>query len=126
MTPELKARIAKDGLFRTTRLLQLEKRAAMPQSSTFYHPRRTSGVAWIQPVPPVPSVEEPIKPLSILTIDSEELGFEDEAVPLDGEVCEPARCSWLEKTSLRKTRFRMRRTRGPNWMNRATLKTMSR
>ena len=33
MTPELKARIAEDGLFRTTRLMQLEKRAAMPPSS---------------------------------------------------------------------------------------------
>jgi hypothetical protein len=90
MTPELKARIAKDGLFKTTRLMQLEKRAAMPQSSTFYHPRRKSGVSWIAPLEPKPVEEiKPLKSLSVTSIDSEELDLEDEPTPLDGEVCAP-------------------------------------
>ena len=89
MTPELKARIAEDGLFRTTRLMQLEKRAAMPPSSTFYHPRRTSGVSWIEPLEPKPVVEI-VKPLACATIDSEELDLEDtEPTPLEGEVMAP-------------------------------------
>jgi hypothetical protein len=87
VNPELRERIAKDGLFKTTRLMQLEKRAAMPQSSTFYRPRRTSGVPWIAPLESNP-VEETVKMLSVVTIDSKL--EDDEPVPLEPEVGQPA------------------------------------
>jgi hypothetical protein len=91
MNSKLLADIKKDGLFATVHRMQLEKRAAMPPSSTFYHPRRTSGVSWIAPaLEPKPVVEEIVKPLACGGIDGIDLDDEPEAVPLDGEVCEPA------------------------------------
>ena len=78
--------------FAKTYAMMVAKRKAMDQPCDFRSRlRRTSsifGIIPIEPLPPVPSVEEPIlKPLSITSIDSE---LEDaEPVPLEPEVCVP-------------------------------------
>jgi hypothetical protein len=60
-------------------------RKAMPQPTDFIRrPRRKSGIIGIDPLPSLPLVEQPIKPLSILTIDSDL--EEPEAVALEPEV----------------------------------------
>jgi len=67
----------------------------MPMNSDF-RPRRRSGVATIahfnfeEPLPPVPSVEEPIKPLSVTSVDAiddevEEPASEEFSQPVAGE-----------------------------------------
>lgn len=78
MKPELGQAILKDGLFATVHRMQCQKRAAMPQPSTFSRrPRRMSDgpIQGLNLPPVVP--ESILKPLSM------------EPVPLEGEVLAP-------------------------------------
>lgn len=73
----------------TWKLMQSRRRLYGIDPSNF-RPRRKSSVVGITPIePPVKSEGLTLKPLSVTSIDSEELDIDDEAFPLDGEVCVP-------------------------------------